>query len=338
MPLTGMLPAGMPLDPTMFTAINMSAGALSVNMMPGLMSGMTLPPVAGVMPPPPMAFPQEIMRPGLLPGMGDSRTKASANAISQDPAAFAGTSSLRAGGTLTQKRETMSGLTDGTEGDDLEGRRTRQRTEGPNTQVQSQPRKPAAHPESTLAATVSGDNMLPQFPPPAAGSAPMYSMEWFQANPQAAAAMQAQFQVAAAAAGTFGMPGSWPYRGGFPGGWPGYAVPPAIGPHGIVQNHNHNHEAGAAGHQLENSHTQAFPTAPLTMPAPPMPPGMAWPGQWPMFHMPISSTQTAALGGTLPIPVDAAGALPAPSALGHMVPNATPENEEAGGIDGSDRA
>lgn len=349
-PLSSMMNANIGIDPTL------AAMGMAPQMMQGLIPGMQMPP--GAMMPqmsqmPSVGFSPDGIRPGMMgiPMMGDSLTKVTANALLPDPAMYGGVpgvSAYRPSGTVSQPTEgNVSRLSGGAVEDGaVEGRRTRQRTtDGAQQQMQQQMQQQVQHNHPSPQA-----DGLAGAPPPAngvmlnGGGMPPYALEWLQANPQAAAVMQAQFH--AAASGQFG---GW--YGGFPSAWGGAGYPagaPVPGggyplPNGMKPPEQ---EGSTAGQGPEHPH-QAFTTAPLTMPAAPMAPGMPWggampaqfSGQWPVQFMSMPP-QVAAPPGVLPmpmpIPVSAAaaaatGALPGSRTLGHMVPNATEEGGGGGG-------
>lgn len=353
-PLASMMNPNIGMDPAL------AAMGMAPQMMQGLIPGMSMPPGA-MMPPmsqmPPVGFSPDGMHPGMMgiPMMGESLTKATANGLLPDPAMYAGlpgASAYRPTGAVSQPTEgTVSRLSGGAAEDGaVEGRRTRQRTTDGVQQAQQQQQAQLNHlaPHAD-ALTATGAPSHAQLPPNGvmpngAGMTP-YAIEWFQANPQAAAVMQAQFHAAAS-----GQYGGW--YGGFPSAWGGAGYPGAGAPGaggGYPPSNGMKppeQEGSTAGQGPEQQPHQAFTTAPLSMPVAQMAPGMPWggampgqfPGQWPMqFQMPMPP-QVAVPAGVLPLPMPvsagaaaATGALPGSRTLGHMVPNATEDGGGGGG-------
>ena len=202
-------------------------------------------------PPPEMAIYPQVA--------GESLAKVTANALLTDPAAAYfipphahGHPLHPAGATRTTTVNQQPGRSDEPTSEDgtVDGRRIKRKVEkgeeGPPGVV-----APGLAAISAAAAAVvpgrplsSGGGVsvpasIPGVMPMAA--MPPYSMDWFaaQQNPQAAAAMQAQFQAAAAAGfpTPFSMPSMWSYGyGGFPHtGWPtAAAFPPGRYPPGAL--------------------------------------------------------------------------------------------------------
>lgn len=315
------------VDPTL-AAITMAAAAagkpstLIPPPIPRMLPPMIPPVIPGLIPPgiiPTLPFPTPVdfshlaaaAAAGRAAGVGDSFTKATANALLTDPLASAfglvHPVATKTNGTVNQK----SKISEASEDEGIEGQGTKRKitdADGDGNDPSDKkgeeelvPGSPATKNDKVTnhvaskqganggSAVPAGNGLLSATAAGAAAAMPMhvppYSVDWFaaQQNPQVAVAMQAQFQAAAAA----GYGASAPYA--VPAAmWPGYgygAFPPAAWPNpaayaAAYTAHENGGGCASADGTVKQDQVQ-IPVQPVAIP------GMAWPAaQWPAMMMP----------------------------------------------------
>lgn len=320
-----MLAPSVVMDSALAMSMGAAAAAMPPPMIPPMLPpGMPLPAIPPVLPHVPFPPVNALHHPAAL---GGSMTKVTANALLPEAAPFpgaAGAQGVRPSGTVNQPESKSAEVT---EDGAIDGRRTRQRTD--ERQVESQEKSdgpgrrasPSPPQGANAAAQHSGMATVPTHP-----------AEWFAAaasNPQAVAAMHAQFQAAAAAGcpPPFGMPGMsmWPY-GAFPPSWPG--TYPRVPPSFPALDANSRDPGNGSSHSQGGPPTQPFMAPPTSYPGAPMMPPMPWPGVmapggWPSsgFPMPVAPVMQQPTSAVPPVPSGSAAALPESRAMGPMVPN-----------------